>query len=248
VELAGRIHVGLWELTTEIPVSTLCYQREPAPGKPCSTCATGGGNGDAAAERPHTKLPARRNMKYWRWLGMALAVMAGLGVAAAQSQWQRLMNSPRVNVGAMALLTDGTVIAHEEDDVIGNLATRNWYKLTPDLNGSYVNGTWTQIAPLPSGYGPLYFGSAVLRDGRYLVEGGEDNQYGRGETNLGAIYDSVADSWTSVNPPNGWENIGDASTAVLGDGTFMLADGHRHLASFARSFYDDMEQHRLRQV
>jgi hypothetical protein len=157
-------------------------------------------------------------------LGMALVALAAVGTASAQSQWQRLTNSPPVNVGAMLLLTDGTVIAHEENDQTGNVATRAWYKLTPDINGSYVNGTWTQIASLPSGYGPLFFGSAVLLDGRVLVEGGEYNQYGRGFTNLGAIYNPVADAWTSVNPPSGWGRIGDASTVVLSNGTLMLAN------------------------
>jgi hypothetical protein len=74
------------------------------------------------------------------------------------------------------------------------------------------------------GYGPLFFGSAVLPDGRVVVEGGEYNQYGGGFTRLGAIYDPVADAWTNVNPPSGWSAIGDASTIVLNNGTLMLAN------------------------
>jgi hypothetical protein len=141
-----------------------------------------------------------RGMKLIRMLRIALVVLATLGTSNGQSQWQRLTNLPPVNVGAMLLLTDGTVIAHEENDKFGNFATRNWYRLTPDINGSYVNGTWSQIAPLPSGYMPLFFGSALLPDGRVSVEGGEDNG-NNGEVSLGAIYDPVADAWTSVNPP-----------------------------------------------
>ncbi|PYX02251.1 MAG: hypothetical protein DMG85_21865 [Acidobacteria bacterium] len=34
----------------------------------------------------------------------------------------------------------------------------------------------------------------------------------------------MADTWTSVNPPAGWNNIGDAQTVVLNNGTFMLAN------------------------
>jgi hypothetical protein len=142
----------------------------------------------------------------------------------APSPWTRTINNPPVNLGTILLLTDGTVIAHEENDQSGNVATRNWYKLTPDINGSYVNGTWSPIAPLPVGYGPLFFGSAVLPDGRVVVEGGEYNQYGGGFTRLGAIYDPVADAWTSVTPPTGWNSIGDASTVVLSNGTLMLAN------------------------
>jgi hypothetical protein len=34
----------------------------------------------------------------------------------------------------------------------------------------------------------------------------------------------VADNWTSVSPPNGWSTIGDASTAMFPDGSYMLAN------------------------
>ena len=162
-------------------------------------------------------------MKLLRLLPFA-AVLFCAAIASAQSPWTRTTNNPPVNLGTNLLLTDGTVIAHEENDLNGNVATRNWYKLTPDINGSYINGTWSQIAPLPSGYGPLYFGSAVLPDGRVIVEGGEYNQYGGNFSTLGAIYDPVADVWTNVNPPSGWSAIGDASTVVLNNGTFMLAN------------------------
>ena len=142
----------------------------------------------------------------------------------ATSLWTRTVNNPPVNLGTILLLTDGTVIAHEENDQNNNVATRNWYKLTPDINGSYINGTWSSIAPLPVGYGPLFFGSAVLPDGRVVVEGGEYNQYGGGFTRLGAIYDPVANTWTSVTAPTGWNAIGDASTVVLNSGQLMLAN------------------------
>src|ERR1700751_5928819 len=81
---------------------------------------------------------------------------------SAQS-WLALVNPPNPNlgVGNPLLLTDGTVILHQA-------CGRAWYKLTPDSFGSYVNGTWKPIAALPSGYGPLYFGSAVLADGRVV--------------------------------------------------------------------------------
>ncbi len=163
-------------------------------------------------------------MKLLRILGTGLLIVGTVVGATAQSQWQRLTHNPPVNVGAILQLTDGTVIAHEENDQNGNVATLAWYKLTPDINGSYVNGTWSQIANLPTGYGPLFFGSAVLPDGRVVVEGGEYNQYGAGFTKLGAIYDPVANTWASVTAPSGWANIGDASTVVLSNGTLMLAN------------------------
>ena len=162
-------------------------------------------------------------MKLLRVLPFA-AMLLCPAIASAQSPWTRTTHNPPANLGTILLLTNGTVIAHEESDLTGNLATRNWYKLTPDINGSYINGTWSQIAPLPSGYGPLFFGSAVLPDGRVVVEGGEYNQYGSGFTALGAIYNPVTNVWTNVNPPSGWTGIGDASTVVLNNGTLMLAN------------------------
>jgi len=60
------------------------------------------------------------------------------------------------------LLTDGTVIVHLIDNSFAG--TRNWFQLTPDINGSYVNGTWSTFASLPAGYGPLFHASEVLPD------------------------------------------------------------------------------------
>jgi hypothetical protein len=116
------------------------------------------------------------------------------------------------------LLTDGTVIAHVS-------CSGTWWRLTPDSSGSYVNGTWSTIASLPSGYTPRFFGSAVLTDGKVVVEGGEYNSGCSAVwTNLGAIYDPAANTWTSVSPPSGWSTIGDAQAIVLTNGTYMQAN------------------------
>src|SRR4029078_8889042 len=123
---------------------------------------------------------------------------------------------PGFGAGATLLLTDGTVLVHDEGTDF-----QAWYKLAPDADGSYVNGTWTRLASLPSGYAPLYFSSAGLPGGRVIIEGGEYNFLTPVWTNLGAIYDPVADAWTSVAPPAGWRNIGDAPASVLANGTYM---------------------------
>jgi hypothetical protein len=115
------------------------------------------------------------------------------------------------------LLTDGTVIVHIS-------CTPNWYRLTP-TNGNYVKGVWSAIAPMPNGYAPRFFASAVLRDGRVIVEGGEYSgpACARTDTTLGAIYDPRSDRWTPVDPPSGWAKIGDASSTPLADGTYFLS-------------------------
>ncbi|MBZ5599726.1 MAG: hypothetical protein LAN83_15555 [Acidobacteriia bacterium] len=156
-------------------------------------------------------------MKVLRTLGVAVVVLLPLLGAAGAQSWQPLVNEPTFNASTALLLTDGTVMVHEEGAL-------HWWKLTPDINGNYLNGTWSQQASLPSNYSPLYYASAVLPDGRLIVEGGEYNFGQFAWTNLGAIYDPLANKWTAVNPPSGWANIGDAQSAILPNGTFMLAN------------------------
>ena len=160
-------------------------------------------------------------MKLLRMLGIAVLALAAVGAASAQSQWQQVTPSstPNIGAGAMALLTDGRVLMHDES---GNPGTwQNWWTLTPDASGNYATGTWTQVASTASSYGPLYFGSAVLPDGRYIIEGGEYNNGSDAWTTKGAIYDPVANAWTSVTPPAGWNSIGDSPSVVLSNGTYM---------------------------
>jgi hypothetical protein len=155
-----------------------------------------------------------------RKLGITLLALLALpGIVSAQ-KWTPLNHQPTFPVGAILLLTDGTVLLHQEQDS----NPQNWYKLTPDKTGSYVNGTIKQIASLPSGYGPFFFSSAVLSDGRTIIEGGEYNFGNAVWTNMGAIYDPAKNKWTSVNPPPGFANIGDAQSTILANGTYMQSN------------------------
>ena len=67
----------------------------------------------------------------------------------------------------------------------------------------------------------LYYASAVLRDGRVFVAGGEYSNAGS-ETNTAEIYDPVLDIWTQITAPAGWAQIGDAPCCVLPDGRLLL--------------------------
>jgi hypothetical protein len=172
----------------------------------------------------------------------ALALSA---TSSTTSPWQALTNQPpftsnTCNGGVPGaanplLLTDGSVI-------IQDAGCPDWWRLTPDNTGSYVNGTWTQIASLPDGYSPLYHSSAVLPDGRVIIMGGEYNVVdGVYFTPIwaaaGAIYDPIKDVWTSVAPPPSFsfiqnlppptplmQTIGDAQSVVLPNGVYMQAD------------------------
>ena len=120
--------------------------------------------------------------------------------------------------GAALLMTDGTVMVQP-------LCSGNWSRLKPDSFGNYATGTWSSGAAMPSGYAPLDFSSAVLADGRMIVIGGEYNNNCNSpvDTNLGAIYDPVANVWAPLSAPDGWANVGDASNVVLPDSRFLLA-------------------------
>jgi len=145
------------------------------------------------------------------------------GAADTASPWTPLKNPPPFGTpGTMLLESDGTVLVHDEPDNNTTGGTNAWYKLTPDSTGSYVDGTWSQIASMPAAYSPLYFASAILPDGRMIVEGGEYIGENAVWSDQGEIYDPVTNAWRSVAPPPGWTNIGDAASEVLADGTFML--------------------------
>lgn len=158
-------------------------------------------------------------MKAMRAMGSAvLALLLWPNLAPAQSSWQPLTNQPSFGASNAHLLTDGTVMVQRGE-------SSEWYLLTPDAFGAYTNGTWSQLASLSPDYGPLYYASAVLGDGRVVVTGGEYNLGGSAVwTNKGAIYDPLSDTWTNLLPPEGWNNIGDAQSTVLPDGTFLLAN------------------------
>jgi hypothetical protein len=176
----------------------------------------------AQSTRPLKPLPPKKAAATLAAVTNATSVSAAVTDTAA-SPWVNLPNQPPLldytdcGTGNPILLTDGTVMVADD-------GCADWWKLTPDAYGSYVNGTWSQLASLPAGYTPLYHATAVLPDGRVIIEGGEYNALQPVWTNQGAIYDPKANTWTLVNPPSGWTTIGDAPGVVLPDGTFMLGN------------------------
>jgi hypothetical protein len=181
--------------------------------RPSSAIAQSAGAQAFPKPNPFPPIPPKKGAR-------ALAAAAAL---APNSPWQLLTNQPPVvdytncGPGNPILLTDGTVMLQDD-------GCQDWWKLTPDEFGSYVNGTWTQLASTPAEYSPLYHSSAVLPDGRVIIEGGEYNFLQPVWSNLGAIYNPLTNTWTMVNPPAGWSYIGDAQAVVLANGTFMQSN------------------------
>ena len=147
---------------------------------------------------------------------IALILLIWLGSATAQT-WTPLTNQPSFGASNAYILHDGRVMVQHS-------GAQDWWALTPDINGSYLNGTWSQLASLPAGYSPLYYASAVLPDGRLAILGGEYNFFGEVWSKLGAIYTPATNTWEKLHHPSGWTRVGDAQSVVLADGTMMVAD------------------------
>ena len=147
--------------------------------------------------------------------------------------WKPLNTQPSFNASTMLLLTDGSVMVHQN-------ATNQWHRWTPnpfDPMADYAFGSWTNLATMPDlppgtaggkTNAPLYYASAVLNDGRVFVAGGEGNGSVANAQLLSAqIYDPVADAWTAITTfQAGWTQIGDAPCCVLQDGRILLGNSN----------------------
>ena len=73
-----------------------------------------------------------------------------------------------------------------------------WYRLTPDSSGNYVNGTWSNLSPMAAPR--IHFASQVLTDGRVLVAGGEQ-PVGAAGGRAAEIFDPTTNAWTATPDP-----------------------------------------------
>ena len=145
-------------------------------------------------------------------------------LSSLPGHWVKLTNDPGFGASTMLLMTDGTVMCQEEGGV-------RWKKLTPDVHGSYVNGSWSDLAPMH--WTRRYYASAVLKDGRVFVSGGEYSNAG-GWTDKTEIYNPRTDVWTEIAAPPGWGSVGDSPCAVLPDGRVFMG----HFGSSKSAIYD----------
>ena len=135
--------------------------------------------------------------------------------------WTALTNqAPDPNNGVMVLLTDGRVMCHSTAG--GNLGDGTiWDILTPDSTGSYVNGTWTQSAPMTQER--YSFPAVVLNNGKVYAAGGE---YGTDGTQAGwhiETYDPQTNVWTEATGPTSAKTISDGSCNILDNGDVIQA-------------------------
>ncbi len=142
---------------------------------------------------------------------IASHLLVPIRVLAVGSWTGPVSGPPGVSVEEMLLLTDGTVMAQDSNT---NTAT-NWYRLTPNAQGSYVNGSWTQIASMH--YARQAFGKTMLQDGRAFIVG--DENLGNGGT--AEIYDPVQNSWRNL--PTAGVGFADSETVLLPGGNVLVS-------------------------
>ena len=144
------------------------------------------------------------------WLGLLLAAFGLLTPwqVEAAGTWTALTHPLPAGVGLNngLLLSDGTVMCGD--------GGKNWYRLTPDFHGSYVNGTWTSMAAMHDTR--LFYASQVLTNGNVFVCGGE---YGSGKGKA-EVYNPLANDWTTAPLPG----IGyvDAESKMLPNGNVVM--------------------------
>ncbi len=134
-------------------------------------------------------------------------------------------------IGTMLVLNDGSIM------VTGGLDnnSQDWFRLTPDANGNYADGTWTRLASMSTQR--LFFGSVVLKDGRVLVYGGEYSGANPApastDINTGEIFTppttaTGTGSWQPITPIpatlNANNAFGDGQLELLNDGTVLAGD------------------------
>src|ERR1041385_8909442 len=138
-----------------------------------------------------------------------LLVVVGLLTQRADAgTWTALVRTAPSTVQLMLLLSDGTVMC-------GDGGGNTWHRLTPDANGSYINGTWSTLASMHDTR--LYFSSDVLPDGRVFVAGGE---YGTG-TSTAEVYDPLSNTWTRT--PTSGQSFSDSISKVIPGGNVIVA-------------------------
>ena len=100
-----------------------------------------------------------------------------------------------LGISAMMLRPDGVLAVQGGGIASGrNYGAAQWYSITPDAAGGYINGTGTTSAAMANFR--LFYGSNVLSNGNIFVEGGEyaSQMY----TNAGETYNPTADAWTAT--------------------------------------------------
>jgi hypothetical protein len=187
---------------------------DPAPGNAADTPAAEVAGGRAVPGSAPTILDAKPRPRPGHWLearkvpvGTVIALTDGGSADSASEtaggRWKSLFPAGNIpfESDVSLQLTNGDVMIHE-------YGTPYWWGLHPNNKGDYFKGTLTKLAEMPNSYAPVYECTTVLADGRVMIYGGEylavineqaqTTSYPDVETNQGAIYDPVANTWATL--------------------------------------------------
>lgn len=155
---------------------------------------------------------------------MAALMVSLASPALAQGRWE-LLTAPAPTpvpgiipqLDTMLLMTDGTVL------ILSAVDNQTWYRLTPDVYGNYVNGTFSLVGKM--NIPRLYFASQVLQDGRVWITGGEYTgpYYDSNITGSGEIFDPQTGTSTWIanfpvcQPPTTANPTGARTVSVTSD-------------------------------
>jgi hypothetical protein len=137
--------------------------------------------------------------------------------------WTALTNPAPDQLGTMMLLTDGTVMASDNNQTLttyDGALYNEWFRLTPDSTGSYVSVTWSHLASMS--LQRQYFASNVLQNGNVFLVGGEysDSNLDPNWSNAGEMYNPVANTWRPIASfPQ--PNFGDDPSMLLPNGQVL---------------------------
>ena len=132
------------------------------------------------------------------------------GKTMAGGTWTALASGPPAGINNCMLMSDGTVLGMNGSGVC--------VKLTPDIHGNYINGTWTTLASMNSSR--LFFSSQLLTNGNLWVAGGEDGSGGSSSE----LYNPLINVWTLIPPPaGGYPGFSDSISEILPDGNPLVA-------------------------
>jgi len=173
----------------------------------------------------HVQITRQQIRERFQKFGILLVVLLGWCSLASAQHWVPVVPYPGSGAGTAILLQNGNVLVQDltGPGQFGGYGTGNWYVLHPDAFGNYSTGVW--YGPISTGYAPQFFASAVLPDGEVVIMGGEFNHQFKNEFNGGIIFDGAATGvLSSLNPPKGWAQIGDAQSVILPNKTLMLGN------------------------
>ncbi|MDD5035190.1 MAG: hypothetical protein PHE55_10560 [Methylococcaceae bacterium] len=138
------------------------------------------------------------------------------------NNWSYSSNPPTVSGGfkpdSLNLLMDGSVLVHLA--VQTDPPENGWFRLTPDIRGSYESGTWSTVLGMAGRQ--AFSASGLLQDGRVFVAGGKPSE-ASDDSPFGEIFDLLNNRTEPLDLPDAFHWLGaDVAACILADGRVLF--------------------------